>query len=412
MKKSENFVMMIAFASFLLVLAMRANAMTDIYVDPVTTQVNEGESFTVRVNMSTEEEVYGVLVQLEFSNILYATEVKEGNFLDKDGKSTLSERDIDNTVRNAVIVWSRTGQVGSVKGDGCLMEVSFDSIGNGVGFLNIGKIEVTDIENKTLALNVNVSSIRNGTVRVNGRPMLDSIGSKGATRGNLITFTINATDPNDDALTYDVNGLPKGATFTNRKFSWIPSYAQSGIHRINFTVSDGRLTDYEVININVTQNVAPEISWFYPADLMLDIFSGYSDQLFNHTSSDSNTDHIIYSWKLNGNEVSTDDWWIFSTDDIDCGMNTITLEVSDGILNDSLSWMVDVVLGGDTNGDHTVSIMDIQTIIDAYETQPTDQYWNKGADVARLDSAIVPGSDGSVDFHDLVYTAWSYGRSC
>lgn len=51
-----------------------------------------------------------------------------------------------------------------------------------------------------------------------------------------------ASDPDGDALSYDVVGLPLGATFdpVRREFNWKPIAADAGIHELQVHVSDGR----------------------------------------------------------------------------------------------------------------------------------------------------------------------------
>ena len=89
---------------------------------------------------------------------------------------------------------------------------------------------------------------------VNLPPVLASIGDKTINEGSNLTFSISATDPDNDSLTYSASHLPSGATFdiTIHKFSWTPSYSQNGTYpNIHFVVSDGTLTDSEDITITV-----------------------------------------------------------------------------------------------------------------------------------------------------------------
>jgi putative cell wall-binding protein len=91
---------------------------------------------------------------------------------------------------------------------------------------------------------------------VNVAPVLSPIGTKSATVGVPLTFTVSATDADLPAntLTYSATGLPAGATFTpaNRTFSWTPT-AAGGPYSVTFTVSDGRGgTDAGTIQITAT----------------------------------------------------------------------------------------------------------------------------------------------------------------
>jgi len=73
--------------------------------------------------------------------------------------------------------------------------------------------------------------------------------------GQSLEFTISATDPDGDPLTFTAYGLPEGASFDAETliFSWTPRYDQAGVYVVRFEVSDGELTDYEDVTINVVQ---------------------------------------------------------------------------------------------------------------------------------------------------------------
>ncbi len=93
----------------------------------------------------------------------------------------------------------------------------------------------------------------------------NAISGKSATRheystmktpiGERLTFTITATDLDNDFLTYSASNLPEGASFDSdmRIFSWTPRYDQAGVYLVHFEVSDGQLTDSEDITITVVQ---------------------------------------------------------------------------------------------------------------------------------------------------------------
>jgi hypothetical protein len=86
----------------------------------------------------------------------------------------------------------------------------------------------------------------------NHLPILSAIGNRSATVGTSITFQLTAYDADGDTLTYSASGLPSGATFSGRTFTWTPSAAQVGTHRVTFTVSDGQSQDSETVTITVT----------------------------------------------------------------------------------------------------------------------------------------------------------------
>ena len=116
-------------------------------------------------------------------------------------------------------------------------------------------------------LNSNSSSnITSGNLDVtdivipNNPPVLTSIGNKNVTEGALLSFTVSATDADNDTLNYSIVSPPFGAVFDKlyKSFNWTPSFNQSGIYSITFIVDDGTDTDSEVIDILVNDFVAPD----------------------------------------------------------------------------------------------------------------------------------------------------------
>jgi len=100
----------------------------------------------------------------------------------------------------------------------------------------------------------------------NRPPVLNPIGEKSAKEGQLLQFTISATDPDaGDTLTYSTSNLPPGASFDSltQTFSWTPVYDQAGTYPdVHFEVFDGELTDSEdITNANIdTETFIPNAS--------------------------------------------------------------------------------------------------------------------------------------------------------
>ena len=87
---------------------------------------------------------------------------------------------------------------------------------------------------------------------VNRPPVLEPIGDKTINEESTLTFTINASDPDNDSLAYFASNLPSSATFNTvtQTFSWTPTYAE-GSYQVTFAVNDGSLSDNETITITV-----------------------------------------------------------------------------------------------------------------------------------------------------------------
>ena len=75
-------------------------------------------------------------------------------------------------------------------------------------------------------------------------------------RVTLLTFTVTASDPDGDGLTFSASNVPTGASFnpSTRVFSWTPAFGDAGNYNVTFTVTDDGSpaeSDSEVVTISV-----------------------------------------------------------------------------------------------------------------------------------------------------------------
>ncbi len=124
-------------------------------------------------------------------------------------------------------------------------------------------------------------------------PVLATIANQTVNEGSNLSFSISATDPDGDALSYSTTGLPAGATFTasTRTFSWTPTYSQSGNYNVTFTASDGTLTASQTITISVGNVDRPPVLTTIPAQSV----NEGSSLTFTVTGSDPDGDSLIYT---------------------------------------------------------------------------------------------------------------------
>ncbi len=92
---------------------------------------------------------------------------------------------------------------------------------------------------------------------VNQVPVFDAIADKSLNLGQTLEFSVNATDVDNDNITYSVIGLPTGASFNaeTKTFSWTPSLGQVGTHTIQFVANDGKVNGSQSVSIIVIATV-------------------------------------------------------------------------------------------------------------------------------------------------------------
>ncbi|WP_424353209.1 disaggregatase related repeat-containing protein [Methanosarcina mazei] len=96
---------------------------------------------------------------------------------------------------------------------------------------------------------------KSGTSATNNAPVMNSVPAATVEVGKTLSFSITASDPDGDSLTYSASGLPTGATFdgNSRLFSWTPTSGQEGTYSVTFVVSDGKLKDSVTTSITAVK---------------------------------------------------------------------------------------------------------------------------------------------------------------
>jgi len=199
----------------------------------------------------------------------------------------------------------------------------------------------------------------------NQPPVLASIGNKSVVEEELLEFTISATDPETDPLTYTASNLPSGANFDSgtRTFSWTLGIGQAGSYpNVHFEVTDGEFIDSEDITITVDDGVN-----FAP--VMQSIGAKAVDEgsllQFIVSATDSDGDPLTYSASNLPSGANFDSGtrtfsWTPRYDQ--AGVYTVHFEVSDGELTDSEDITITVVQlyeDWDVNGDDAANVLDM-----------------------------------------------------
>ena len=167
----------------------------------------------------------------------------------------------------------------------------------------------------------------------NSSPILSNIGNKSVAEGAELRFTLFASDPDGDALTYSGSMSPSASgptlSSTSGIFSWTPNSSQSGSYTATFTVADGKGgSDSETITITVANvNQPPVLSTVGSRTI-----SEGSALNINLSASDADGNNLTYSVSGNpsGSSLSgnTFSWTPTSTQS---GSYTVTFTVDDGV---------------------------------------------------------------------------------
>ena len=177
---------------------------------------------------------------------------------------------------------------------------------------------------------------------VNVAPVLAPIGAQTVTNGQTLTFSVSASDANNDPLTYTVSNLPAGAVFNTNsippQFSWA-SAGPVGVTTSRFTVADGATNDFEdvVITVAPVPNNPPTLTPIGNRSVLV------SNSLsFTVSAGDVNNDVItlsasnlppgaVFNTTSTAGSVSNSFSWI---DAAPVGVYTTTFYAADGITND------------------------------------------------------------------------------
>jgi len=141
-----------------------------------------------------------------------------------------------------------------------------------------------DQDSETITITVN---------NTNRAPELAPIGDKPASENSTLSFSISATDPDGETITYSAPNLPSGAVLSAETgaFSWTPNYEQAGDYEVTFIAGDGQAEDSEAIIITVANtNRTPVLSSIGDRSVYLGNSLG-----FTISAIDPDGDTITYS---------------------------------------------------------------------------------------------------------------------
>lgn len=161
-------------------------------------------------------------------------------------------------------LWYRLGN-NPLAGSGTLLNIKVKYIANGTTAITYGATDGFVNEFATGGappITYTITAVDGSaiTTSVNSPPVFDPVPAKSVNEGGLLSFTVNATDPEGQPITYSTGTLPTGANFnpTTKTFTWTPTFDQAGPYTVEFRAGDGNSTASINVSITVVQvNIAP-----------------------------------------------------------------------------------------------------------------------------------------------------------
>lgn len=161
----------------------------------------------------------------------------------------------------------------------------------------------------------------------NRAPVITSTPVTTGQENTAYTYIVQATDADNDALTYQLVAAPQGMTLVGNTLHWLPGYEQAGSHAITVEVSDGTapvLQSYTLVIGNT--NRQPEVT----SSPTTSVSEG-QDYTYTVEATDADGDALTYTLSkapqgmtLSGQILSWQPGYAAA------GNHDVTVEVSDG----------------------------------------------------------------------------------
>jgi len=146
---------------------------------------------------------------------------------------------------------------------------------------------------------------------VNRAPDVQEIGILRVPEGDEAIITIEATDADEDELTYSIND--ERFTQNNNVFTWQTTYQDAGAFDVEITVSDGQEEAKQTIKIIVANfNHAPEIIDYSPKQTKY--IPHNKDFEFSITAFDADNETLIIAWYVNEEIKGTGESFTFNAE--------------------------------------------------------------------------------------------------
>lgn len=171
--------------------------------------------------------------------------VNEGN----DLNFIVSASDPDGDTLNLIALNLPVGSTFNQNTGEFLWATSFNDAGSyqNIEFLATDNSTPTKSVNELITVTVN---------NVNRTPVISNPGTQLITENQVLSFIINANDPDNDSLELSATNLPPGAIFntTTGLFSWVTNQSNAGVYSVTFSATDNGLPSM-VASITVAMTV-------------------------------------------------------------------------------------------------------------------------------------------------------------
>ena len=247
------------------------------------------------------------------------------------------------------------------------------------------------------------------TDRPNKAPVLSSVGDHSVRENELLTFSIAATDRDQDPIDYSMSNAPSVASLAGQVFRWTPTFDQAGRYDVTFIADDGRVQTAETVTISVANvNRPPGLTEI--GDRSVDENNALS---LTVSGADPDDDELTYSATgLPAGARFTDQTFTWTPAPNQTGSYEITFAVTDGDLFASETITVMVVAVAPDEAPPTVARQ--SPIPDAIQVPLNNLVSLHVSDVGTgLDAkSLVITMDGDIVYRDNVDTYQSPFGQC
>ncbi|MGD9166070.1 MAG: DUF2341 domain-containing protein, partial [Syntrophobacterales bacterium] len=251
----------------------------------------------------------------------------------------------------------------------------------------------------------------------NSAPVLDAIGNKSVDEGQLLEFTISATDPDTgDTLTYSASNLPTGATFTpaTQTFSWTPGVGDAGTYtNVTFRVDDdGTPSEFDSEGITITVNSSGGGSLGTP--ITAGDVAGYSCNMqitIDHTKVAFTSEHFPVLISLTDDSLTTSGCGFVTDpdgDDIVFTNSTVTLQLHheiekyDETTGEIVAWVLVPSLSGSADTD--IYMYFGNSSVTSPTENPTGVWDSNYVGVWHLDETVTDESTSGTHYDSTSYS--------